>query len=74
MPYIYNLRTDPYEFATVTSNTYWDWYIDHCFLMYPMGDVVGEFLATFKDYPPRMKAGSWDMSKALEALQTPHNK
>ena len=73
MPYIYNLRTDPYEFATVTSNTYWDWYIDHAFLMYPMGDVVGEFLATFKEYPPRMKAGSWDMGKALEALQTPHN-
>jgi len=74
MPYIYNLRTDPYEFATVTSNTYWDWYIDHAFLMYPMGDVVGEFLATFKEYPPRMKAGSWDMGKALEVLQTPHNK
>ena len=74
MPYIFNLRTDPYEFATVTSNTYWDWYIDHAFLMYPMGDVVGEFLGTFKDYPPRMKAGSWDMGKALEALQTPHNK
>ena len=74
MPYIFNLRTDPYEFATVTSNTYWDWYIDHAFLMYPMGNVVGKFLATFKEFPPRMKAGSWDMAKALEALQTPHNK
>jgi len=74
MPYIYNLRTDPYEFSTVTSNTYWDWYIDHAFLMYPMGNVVGEFLATFNDYPPRMKAGSWDMGKALDALQSPHNK
>ena len=74
MPYIHNLRTDPYEFATVTSNTYWDWYIDHAFLMYPMGDVVGDFLATFKEYPPRMKAGSWDMGKALESLQTPISK
>jgi arylsulfatase len=42
--------------------------------MYPLGNVVGEFLATFKEYPPRMKAGSWDMGKALEKLQTPHNK
>ena len=74
MPYIFNLRTDPYEQATITSNTYWDWYIDHAYLMYPMGNVVGEFLATFKEYPPRMKAGSWDMGKALEKLQTPHNK
>ncbi len=74
MPYIFNLRTDPFEQATITSNTYWDWYIDHAYLMYPLGNVVGEFLATFKEYPPRMKAGSWDMSKALEKLQTPHNK
>jgi len=74
MPYIFNLRTDPFEQATITSNTYWDWYIDHAYLMYPLGNVVGEFMATFKEYPPRMKAGSWDMGKALEKLQTPHNK
>jgi hypothetical protein len=69
-----NLRTDPFEQATITSNTYWDWYIDHAWVMYPLGDVVGGFLKTFKDYPPRMKAGSWDMAKTLEKLQTPHNK
>jgi arylsulfatase len=74
MPYIFNLRTDPFEQATITSNTYWDWYIDHAWVMYPLGNVVGGFLKTFKDYPPRMKAGSWDMGKALEKLQTPHNK
>jgi len=74
MPYIFNLRTDPFEQATITSNTYWDWYIDHAWVMYPLGDVVGKFLATFKEFPPRMKAGSWDMSAALEKLQTPHNK
>jgi len=72
MPYIFNLRTDPFEQATITSNTYWDWYIDHAWVMYPLGDVVGKFLATFKEYPPRMKAGSWDMSAALETLQKPH--
>ena len=26
IPKIFNLRTDPYEFADVTSNSYWDWY------------------------------------------------
>jgi len=70
MPYIFNLRTDPYEQATITSNTYWDWYIDHAWVMYPLGNVVGEYLATYKEYPPRQKAGSWDMGKALDALQT----
>ena len=61
MPYIFNLRTDPYEQATITSNTYWDWYIDHAWVLYPLGDVVGEFLGTFKEFPPRMKAG-WPSS------------
>ena len=73
MPYLYNLRTDPYEFATVTSNTYWDWYIDHAWTLYPLGDTVGEFLATFKEFPPRQKAGSFTIGDAFETLQkVPH--
>jgi hypothetical protein len=69
MPYIYNLRTDPYEFAEVTSNTYWDWFIDHAWILYPLPDVVGEFLQTFKEYPPRQKAASFSIGHALEMLQ-----
>jgi hypothetical protein len=38
MPWLYNLRTDPYEKASITSNTYWDWYIDHVFLLVPAQD------------------------------------
>jgi arylsulfatase len=68
-PYIFNLRTDPFEQATITSNTYWDWYIDHAWILYPMGDVVGEFLGTFKEFPPRMKAGSFTIGDALEKLE-----
>ena len=66
-----NLRTDPYELATVTSNTYWDWYIDRAWALYPLNDVVGGFLSTFKDYPPRQKAGSFTVGAALEKLQAP---
>ncbi|MBT3255988.1 MAG: arylsulfatase [Deltaproteobacteria bacterium] len=69
MPYIFNLRTDPYEQATITSNTYWDWYIDHAWILYPLPDVVGKFLATFKEYPPRMKAGSFTIGDAFKMLQ-----
>lgn len=69
LPYAFNLRTDPYEHATITSNTYWDWYIDHAWILYPLPDVVGEFLATFKDYPPRQKAASFTIGQALETLQ-----
>jgi len=68
---LYNLRRDPYEFATVTSNTYWDWYLDHAFLMLPAIVYVGDFLGTFKEYPPRMKAASFNLDQVMEQLTTP---
>lgn len=55
VPKIFNLRTDPYERADVTSNTYYDWLIDHAFLFVPAQEYVGEFLSTFKDYPQAPK-------------------
>ena len=58
-PYIYNLRTDPYERATITSNNYNNWLIWHTWALVPVQGKVGEFLATFKEYPPRAKAASF---------------
>ena len=69
IPYIYNLRMDPYERANITSNTYWDWLIDHAFLLLPTQHVVGQFLATFKEYPPRQKAASFTIDQVMEKLQ-----
>ncbi len=71
VPFIYNLRMDPYERASITSNTYFDWMIDHVFLLTPAQKYVGEFLATFKEYPPRQKAASFSIDQVLEKLQTP---
>ena len=69
VPYIFNLRTDPYERAPITSNTYYDWLMDHAFLLVPAQKYVGEFLATFKDFPPRQKAASFTVTRALEMMQ-----
>ena len=69
LPWLYNLRTDPYERATTTSNTYWDWYIDHAFIIVPAQGLVANFLSTFKEYPPRQKAASFTIDDALEMLQ-----
>lgn len=74
LPIIENLRMDPYEEATITSNTYYDWLIDHAFLYVPAQEVVGEFLMTFKEYPPRMKAASFSLDKVMEKLQSPPSK
>jgi arylsulfatase len=71
IPWLYNLRMDPYERASVTSNTYWDWYIDHAYLLVPAQGYVGQFLATFKDFPPRQKAASFTIDQVLQSLQTP---
>ena len=71
MPLLFNLRRDPYEFATVTSNTYFDWYLDHAFLLLPASGYVGRFISTFKDYPPRMEAASFSLGDTMDALKTP---
>jgi arylsulfatase A-like enzyme len=74
LPYLFNLRTDPYERATITSNEYWNWYIRHVFLLVPAQEKVGEFLATFKEYPPRQKAASFTIDQILEKMQNPQGK
>jgi arylsulfatase len=68
-PKLFNLRTDPYERADITSNTYWDWVIDHIFLFIPAQAIVGDFLKTFVEYPPRQKAASFTIDQVLEKLQ-----
>ncbi|MBP1838833.1 arylsulfatase [Formosa algae] len=68
IPWIYNLRRDPYEFATTTSNTYWDWYLNHVYLLLPATEYVGNFISTFKEYPPRMKAASFNLGDTMESL------
>jgi arylsulfatase len=69
VPLILNLRRDPYEQATITSNTYYDWLLDRAYLLVPAQAYVGEFLKTFKDYPPRMKPASFSLDKAMERMQ-----
>jgi arylsulfatase len=69
VPKIFNLRTDPYERADITSNTYYDWLLNHVFILVPAQQVVGEFLATFKEFPPSQKSGSFSVDQVLEKLR-----
>ena len=71
LPFIYNLRRDPYERATITSNTYYDWMIDRAYLLVPAQAYVGRFLSTFKEYPPRQKPASFSLDRVMEALSPP---
>ena len=69
VPKIYNLRTDPFEFADLTSNTYWDWMLNHAFMVVPAQREVQRFLETFKAFPPRQKAASFTVQQANAKLQ-----
>jgi arylsulfatase len=69
IPKMFNLRTDPFERADVTSNTYWDWMLDNAFLVLAAQTLVGRFLATFAEFPPRQKAASFTIDQAMEKLE-----
>ena len=71
VPLIFNLRRDPYERATITSNTYYDWLLDRAFLLVPAQAYVAKFLATFKEFPPRQKAASFSLDQVMEKIQSP---
>jgi arylsulfatase len=69
-PKLFNLRSDPFETADHESINYGKWRIEHAFVLVPAQAYVAQFLATFKDFPPRQKAGSFSLDNALDALQS----
>jgi arylsulfatase len=69
VPKLFNLRTDPFERADITSNTYYDWLIGHAYLLMAAQKVVGDFLSTFVKHPPRQKAASFTVDQAMEKLE-----
>ena len=71
VPKIFNLRLDPYERADVTSNTYYDLFLDHAFMLIPTQTYVARFLESFKDYPPRQKSASFSIDQVVEKLKRP---
>ena len=67
LPKIFNLRTDPYERADITSNTYYDWFLHHDYIASTASIVLlVPFLETFKEFPPRQKPGSFSLEQALQ--------
>lgn len=68
MPLLFNLRRDPYERSNLTSNTYWDWYLDHAFMLLPATVFVDQFLTTFEEFPPRQKPGSFTIGDAKDKI------
>ena len=69
VPKLFDLRSDPYERADVTSNTYYDWLLDHVFLLTPAQVEVSRFFATFEEYPPSQRAASFSVDQIQAQLE-----
>jgi arylsulfatase A-like enzyme len=67
---IYNLFQDPFERADITSNTYWDWNLNHVGSAYGMMEKVYAFAATFKEFPPRSFPPSFNPATVLNKRYT----
>lgn len=63
---IYNLMQDPFERADITSNTFWDWQMNHVQLMYGVMNDVFAFAETFKEFPPRSSPPSFNPANIME--------
>jgi arylsulfatase len=68
VPKLFDLRGDPYERADVESSYYDDWRIRHLFLLVPAQGIVGSFLATFRQFPPRQAAATFGIDQVLQSL------
>ncbi|HZA31916.1 MAG TPA: arylsulfatase, partial [Propionibacteriaceae bacterium] len=68
VPKLFNLRTDPFERADITSNTYWDWFLDRDYMVFYGGAIATMFLETFKEFPPRQEPASFTIDHAVAKL------
>jgi arylsulfatase len=69
VPKIFNLRTDPFERADITSNTYYDWLMDHAFLLVPAQAYVAQMIQSLGEFPPRQAPASFSVDQVLAKLQ-----
>ena len=66
-PDLYNLRSDPFERAEEDATLFYGkWMADRTFLLVPAQAIVGQFLKTFEEFPPRQKPASFSIDQALE--------
>lgn len=68
LPKVINLRMDPFELAEHVGIGYSKWRLDRAFLLVPAQMYVGQFIATFKAFPPSQKVGSFSLDKVLDSL------
>jgi len=67
-PMVTNLRMDPFELAPDIGMGYQRWYLDHMFIIAPAASYVGNWLQSFREFPPRQKPGSFNLNRVMESV------
>jgi arylsulfatase len=67
-PLLFDLRADPFELAPDIGMDYDRWFVEHLFVFAPAGAYVGQWLQSFREFPPRQKPGSFNLDRVMEAV------
>ena len=67
-PMLVNLRMDPFERAQHESIGYPQWWIDHMYAIAPAASYVGQWLESFKEFPPRQKPGTFSLDHVMDSI------
>ncbi len=70
-PMLTNLRMDPFELARDIGMDYDRWFVEHMFLIAPAAGYVGQWIQSFREFPPRQKPGSFNLDHVMEAVTKP---
>jgi arylsulfatase len=70
VPKIFNLRTDPFERADVTSNTYYDWVLDRAYLLVPAQMYATAMIQTLAEFPQRHPPASFNLQQVVAKLES----
>jgi arylsulfatase A-like enzyme len=71
LPMLFNLRSDPFERAQHEAGDYVRWFVEHAFVVVPAQGIVAQHLASFVQFPPRQRPGSFSVEQAMEKLRNP---
>ena len=69
VPLVVNLRQDPFERAPFESDFYRRFQADKLWTLVPAQAIAGEFIQSFKEYPPSQRVGSMNLDQVMETLQ-----
>ena len=73
MPKLFDLHADPFEKAEYESIDYSRWRIDRIYLLTPAQVYVGQWLSSFKQFPPRQKPASFSLDQVMNQITNAAN-